>query len=128
MLDELGAVNISYEDRRHKWLINLLHQIDGMFALRSDNNTIRAHQIRYRTAFAQKFRVADHIEARAMTIVSFDRFRHFLARFHGHRALVNDHAIIGEDAGDFSRDFFQKTEIDITIRLLRSRNSDENNL
>ena len=45
MLDELGAVNISHQDRRHKWLINLLHQIDGMFALRSDHNAIGMHQI-----------------------------------------------------------------------------------
>ena len=72
MLDELGAVNISHQDRRHKWLINLLHQIDGMLALRSDNNAIGMHQIRYCTAFTQKFRVADHIEVRAVAVVSFD--------------------------------------------------------
>src|SRR5882724_3042404 len=128
MFDELGAVNISHQDWRHKRLINLLHEIDRVFALRSDDNTIRPHQIRYCAAFAQKFRVADHIEARAVAVVSFDRFGYLLARFYGHCALVNDHAIISQDSGDFSGNLFKKTQIDIAIWLLRSRNSDEHNL
>src|SRR6266545_1259148 len=73
MFDEFGAVNISHQDRRHKRLINLLHEIDGMFALCSDDNAIRTHQIRYRTAFAQKFGVADHIEVSAIGLL---RSRH----------------------------------------------------
>src|SRR6266516_6376466 len=128
MFDEFGAVNISHQDRRHERLINLLHEIDGVFALCSDDNAIRTHQIRYRTAFAQKFGVADHIEVSAMAVVSFNRFGHFLARFYGHCALVNDHTIISQNSGDFSRNFFKKTQIDIAIGLLRSRHGDEDDL
>ena len=72
MLDELRAVNVSHQHRRHKWLINLLHEIDGMFALCSDHNPVGMHQVRYCTAFAQKFRVADDVEVRAVAVVSFD--------------------------------------------------------
>ena len=43
MFDELGAVDISDQYGCHEWLINLLHEIDGMFALRSDHNTIWTH-------------------------------------------------------------------------------------
>ena len=128
MFDEFGAVNISHQDRRHKRLINLLYEIDGVFALCSDDNAIRTHQIRYCTAFAQKFGVADHIEVSAMAVVSFDRFGHFLARFHGHCALVNYHTIISQNSRDFSRNFFKKTQIDIAIGLLRSRHGDEDDL
>ena len=43
MFDELGAANISHKDRCHEWLINLLHEIDGMLALRSNHDAIRMH-------------------------------------------------------------------------------------
>src|SRR5207247_6663656 len=82
----------------------------------------------YRTAYAQKFGVADHIEVSAMAVLSFNRFGHFLARFHGHCALVNYHTIISQNSGDFSRNFFKKTQIDIAIGLLRSRHGDEDDL
>ena len=72
MFDELGAVNISHQYRRHEWLINFFHEIDGVFALRSDHNAIWMHQVGYRTAFAQKFRITDHIEVRAVAVISFD--------------------------------------------------------
>ena len=73
MLDELGAVDIGHENRRHKWLINLLHEVDRRvrFGLRS-----RCDQAASDRATAQpsreKFRITDHVEVCAMAVIPFD--------------------------------------------------------
>jgi len=72
MLDELSAINIRHQYWRHKRLIKLLHEIDGVFALRSDHDAIRAHQIGYCTTFPQKFRITDYVEVGAVAVISFD--------------------------------------------------------
>ena len=72
MFDELGAVNISHQNRRHKWLINFLHQVDGAFALGSNHDAVGFHQVGYRATFTQKFRITDHVEACAVAVISFD--------------------------------------------------------
>ena len=61
-------------------------------------------------------------------VVSFDGFRDLFSRFHGHRALVNDHSIIGQHARNFPGNFLHKTEIDVAIWQRRGRDGDENNL
>src|SRR5437667_11271283 len=128
MFDELRAINVSHKDRCHEWLINLLHEIDGMLALRSDHDAIRMHQIRNCTAFAQKFGIAHNIKFRTVAIVALDRFSYFLARLYRHRALVNNYPIVGQYRCDLARDFLEKTKIDIAIRLLGSGNGDKNDL
>src|SRR5713101_5143912 len=128
MFDELGAANISHKDRCHEWLINLLHEIDGMLALGSNHDAIRMHQVCNRTAFAQKFGIADNIEVGAVAVISFDRFSHFFARFHWYRALVDNHSIIGQYRGDVARDFLEEAKIHIAIWLLGSGNGDKNDL
>ena len=72
MLDQLGTANVSHQDGRHERFIDFFHQIDRLFALRSDDNAIRLHQVRHCTAFAQKFRIADHIKLCAEPIVSLN--------------------------------------------------------
>ena len=99
-----------------------------MFALRANHDAVRVHQVGHRAAFAQKFGIADHVEFRAMPVIAFDGLAHLFAGFDGHRALVHDHAITRQDAGDLPRDFFDKAEIDAAVRLLRSRHGDEDNL
>src|SRR6266566_335971 len=128
MFDELGAINISYKNRCHEWLINLLHEIDGMLALRSNHDAIRMHQIRNCTAFAQKFRIADNIEVSAVAVISFDRFSYFFARLYRNCALVDNYPIVGQYPCDFARDFLEKAKIDIAIGLLGSGNGDKNDL
>ena len=63
-----------------------------------------------------------------MPIITFDGLAHFFAGFHGDRALVHDHAVTRQDAGDLTRNFFDKTEIDAAVRLLRRWHGDEDNL
>ena len=43
MLDELGAVDIGDENRRHKRLVNFLHEVDRMFALGSYHDAVGMH-------------------------------------------------------------------------------------
>ena len=45
-----------------------------------------------------------------------------------HRALVDDHAITGEHAGDFARDLLDVTEVDTAVGILRSWHGNENHL
>src|SRR6266699_990917 len=99
-----------------------------MFALRTDDDPIRMHQIVDRTAFAYEFRVTDNVKLRAVTIVALNRFGHFFASFHGHRALIDDHPVIREDAGDLARYFFDETQIDAAVALRRRRYRNKNDL
>src|SRR6187397_766767 len=118
MLDQLGTVHVSHEHWRHEWFVNFFHQIDGMFALRTDYDPVWIHQICDRAAFAQELGIADDIELRAMAIVALDRLGDFFARLYRHGALVHDHAIVFQDPGNFARDFFDEAQINATIRLL----------
>ena len=104
VLDQLRAVDVGHENRRHERLVNLLHQVDRALALRADHDSIGFHQVSHRAAFAQELRIADDVELRAVLVVAFDRLRDFFAGLHRHGALVDDHAIIGQDAGDLARD------------------------
>src|SRR5438309_622851 len=99
-----------------------------MFALRSDDDPIGLHQIADGAAFAQKFRIANDIELRSMSIVAFDRFGYFLARFYRNRAFVDNYPVISQHPGNFARHFLNKTEIDAAVMLRRGRDGDEDNL
>ena len=72
MFNKLGAANVGHEDRCHERLIHLFHQIDRLFALRSDHDPVRMHEIGHCTAFAQKLRIADHVKFCAVAVISFD--------------------------------------------------------
>ena len=41
VLDQLGAVDVGHENRRHERFVNLLHQVDRLLALRADDDAIR---------------------------------------------------------------------------------------
>src|SRR5262249_45164043 len=128
MLDELGAVDVGDQDRRHKRLVNLLHEGNGAFALGSDHDAMRLHQVGYGTAFTENFRIGHHVEVCAMAVVPFFRFSDLLWGFYGNGAFVNNHAVIGQNPRDFTSDFLHKAKIDIAIGLLRSRNGDKDDL
>src|SRR5205085_10644938 len=99
-----------------------------MFALRANNDAVGMHQIVNGAAFAQKLRITDHIKLGAVTIVTLNRFGHFLAGLYRHRALINDNAVIGQDTGNFARDFFDKAQVYASIGERGSGNGDENYL
>src|ERR1700730_14754962 len=128
MFDQLGAVDVGYQNRRHERFVDLLHEIDCVFTLCTNHDPVRVHQVGHRAAFAQKLGIADHIEFRTMLVIAFNGLANLFAGFDWHRALVDDHAIARQDAGDLTRDLFDKAEIDAAVRLLRSRHSDEDNL
>src|SRR5438067_1370768 len=128
VLDQFRAVDVGHKDRRHERLVDLFHEIDGVFALRADHDAVGLHQVGHRAAFAQEFRIADDIELGPVSVVTLDRFAHLLAGFHRHRAFVHDHAITGQDIGDIARDFLDEAEIYATVRLRRRRHGDENDL
>src|SRR6266853_2937536 len=86
------------------------------------------HQIVDGTAFAQEFRITNHVKFRAVTIIAFNRFGYFFASFYRHRALIDDDPVIGENAGDLARDFFDETQIDAAIALRWSWHGNKNDL
>ena len=57
-----------------------------------------------------------------ITVAANFLLAHFLAGLHRDRALVHDHAITGQHAGDFARHLFDVAEINLAAaRLLRGR-------
>ena len=48
VLDQLRAVDVGDEDRRHERLVDLLHQVDRALALRADDDAVGIHQSRRR--------------------------------------------------------------------------------
>src|SRR5437870_12720543 len=84
------------------------------------------HQIVDGTAFAQEFRITNNVKFRAVTIIAFNRFGYFFASFYRHRALIDDDPVIGENAGDLARDFFDETQVDAAVALRWSRHRNEN--
>ena len=52
MLNKFGTANVGHEDRRHEGFVHLFHQIDRVFALRSDHDPVRMHEIAHCAAFA----------------------------------------------------------------------------
>src|SRR5438874_2134041 len=70
-------------------------------------------------AFAEEFRITDHVELRFAAIVALDRFSHTLAGFHRDGALIDNHAIVGQNIGDLAGDFFDKAKIEMSILRLR---------
>ncbi len=128
MLDQLRAVDIGDQNRRHERLVNLFHQVDRALALRADHDPIGLHQIGHRAAFAQEFRIAHDVELGPVFVVALDRVRDLLAGLHRHGALVDDDAIVRQHAGDLARDFLDETQIDAAIGVLRRGHGDENDL
>ena len=63
-----------------------------------------------------------------MPVIALDRFRDAFASFHRYCALIDDDPIIGENVRDFAGNFFDKTKIDISIRLGRRWYRDEDDL
>src|SRR5438874_4973605 len=86
------------------------------------------HQIVDSTAFAQEFRITNHVKFRAVTIIAFNRFGYFFASFYRHRALIDDDSVIGENAGDLARDFFDETQLAAAVALTWSRHRNKNDL
>src|SRR6478672_1812136 len=103
-------------------------RIGAVFTLRTDDDPIGMHQIVDSTAFAQEFRITDNVKLRAVAIITFDRFGYFFASFYRHRALIDDNPVIGENAGDLARDFFDETQVDAAVALRWSRHRNENDL
>src|SRR6266404_3372956 len=128
MLNQLGAIDVGDQNGSHEWLVNFFHHVDGVFALRSDDDPIGLHQIADSAAFAEKFRIANDIELRSVSIVAFDRFGYFLTRFYRNCALVDNHPVVGQHPGNFARHLLNKTEIDAAVMLRRSRDGDEDDL
>src|SRR5438105_9078740 len=128
MLNQLGATDVGDQNGSHERLVNFLHHVDSMFALRSDHDPIGLHQIADRAAFTEKFRIAHHIELGSMSIVAFDRFGYFLARFYRNGAFVDKYPVIGQHPGNFARHFLNKTEIDAAVMLRWGRDGDEDDL
>src|SRR5437588_12997877 len=79
-------------------------------------------------ALAQEAGITDNVELCAVPVVALDCLRDALAGFHRDRAFIDNHPIIGQNVGDFARDFFDKAEIDISVWQWRRRDRDEDDL
>ena len=99
-----------------------------MFTLRTDDDPVGMHQIVNGAAFAQKFRITDDVELRAVTIITLDRFGHFFPGLYRHGALIDDDAVIGQDTSNFARDFFDKAQVYAAVGMRRGGHRNENNL
>src|SRR5436305_13781221 len=86
------------------------------------------HQIVDSTAFAQEFRITNNVKFRAASIIAFNRFGYFFASFYRHRTLIDDDPVIGENAGDLARDFFDEAKVNAAVALRWSRHRNENDL
>src|SRR5450432_3697243 len=128
MLNQLSAVYVGDENWRHERLVDLFHEVNGVFALCANHDAVRLHQVGDRAAFAQELRIAHDIKFSAVPVIALDRLANLFAGFDWHCALVHDHAIACHDAGNLPRDLFDKAEIDAAVRLLRSRHGDKDNL
>src|SRR4030095_3435220 len=128
MLYYLRAVDIGDKNRRHERLVDFFYQIDRLFTLRTDDDPVGMHPIVNGAGFAQKFRIADDVELRAVTIVTLDRFGHFFTGLYRHGALIDDDAVIGQDTSNFARDFFDKAQVYAPVGMRRRGYRDENNL
>src|ERR1043166_9309310 len=112
MFDQFGAVDVGHENRRHEWFVDLLHEVDSVFALRANHNPVRMHQVGHRAAFTQKFGIADHVKLGPVPVIALDGLADFFARFNWDRALVHDHTITRSDARYLAGHFFDKAEVD----------------
>src|SRR5205807_4653751 len=86
------------------------------------------HQVANGAAFAQKFRIADHVELRAAAVIALNRFGNAFAGFHRNGALVDNDTIVGQDIGNLARDLFDEAKIDFAIGLGRRGHGDEDDL
>ena len=128
MLYQLRAVHIGHHDWSHERLINLFHEGQRAIAIRSDNDSIRIHQVGDRASFPEKLRIADYIEIDACLVISPDCFRHLFPGFDWYGALVDDDAIFFQHLSDFARDTFDVGEVHAAVWLRGRGNCDENNL
>src|ERR1044072_3257269 len=128
MFYQLRAVDIRNKNWRHERFIDFFHQIGRMFAFRADDDAVGMHQIVNGAAFAQKLRITDDIKLGAVAIVTLDRFGHFLPGLYRHRTLIDDNSIIGQNTGNFARDFFDEAQVYASIGVRGGGHRDENNL
>ncbi len=128
MLDQLRAVHVGHHNGSHERLINLLHQSERAIAIRSNNDSVRIHEVGDGASFPEKFRIADDVKIDAGLVVSSDRFRDLFAGLNRHGALVDDDSIFLENLGDLARNSFDVGEVHAAVGLRRRGNRDENNL
>ena len=104
MFDQLGGVDVRYEDRSHKWLVDFLHESDGPLAVAADNNTVGLHEIRHCATFAEELGIAHDVELRAGFVVAADGVCNLLAGFYRHGALINNNTVLAllENCSNFA--------------------------
>jgi hypothetical protein len=87
-------------------VVKFLHQVDR-FALCADDDSIGC--IKSLRAPSRRNRVAPTSNSAPVPVAAFDRFRDFFTGFYRHGAISN-HPILGQDTGDFARDFLDETQ------------------
>ena len=130
VLDEFGRVDVRNENRSHERLVDFLHHRNGTLAVAADDDAVGLHEVRHRAAFPEKFGITHDIKFRAALVIAADRVGDFLAGFHGHGALVDDHAVLAglEDGGNLAGDLLNVGKIDAAIWLWRGGDGDENDI
>jgi len=86
------------------------------------------HQVMNGAAFAKKFGVTNDVKLRAATVVTFDCFGDTLSCFHRHGTFVDNYSIVGEHVCDLAGNLFDEAKINLSVRLRRGGNCDENDL
>ncbi len=90
----------------HERRIQFAHQTTRNFAVGADHHAIGTHEIVYRRAFFQKFRIANHVESHFDTAFFqlFLNCRLNLVRgAHGHGRFIHHHHIVIDALADFTR-------------------------
>jgi len=130
VFDKFGRIDVGDENRSHEWLVDFLHYGDGALAVAADDDAIGLHQVWHGAAFAEKFRIAHDIKFRATLIVAADRVSDLCAGFHGHGALIDDHAVLAglQNGRNLAGNFFDVRKVDASIRLWRRGDGDKNDI
>ncbi len=128
MLDQLCRVYIGDDDRRVERGEDFLHRRHWPLGAHADDDAVRFHQVFDSKAFAQKLRVADHIEIHARFAVTLDGLGHLIAGLHRHGAFVHHDLVAGQDGGDFAGDLFDKAQIHRTVGQRRGGHGDEDDV
>ena len=128
MLDEFRGVDVGDDDGRLERGVNLAHGRDRPGRAGADHHAVRLHQVADGKPFAQKFRVADHVEFHLGGAVALDGFGNFLAGFDGHRAFVHHDLVAGHGAGDVAGHALDVAQVHRAVRLGRGGDGDEDDV
>ena len=90
VFDHLGRTDIRHDNRRAQSDIQLRHLLGSILAERTQHHSIGVHEILNRRAFAQEFRVADHIKWDGRRLLVAHNIRNPVTCANRHRALVDD--------------------------------------